>query len=147
MRAAAIGAAYYTQAQAAERHGYYRDAVADYEQAILRGHNDPGTYYELGLAFKQTKQLGFAEWAVAKALSDSAFSATHPAAVKNLEAIEQAGGYDVGPPSGMKNATMTAGTVQTSPAQRLRSRKRDRRFPSFRILSRHTTWHRASSRR
>ncbi len=114
-RAATGGASYYSQAQAAARHGDYRTAVTDYEQAILHGHNDPATYYQLGLAFKQTKQLSNAAWAVAKALSDPAFSTSNPSATQELNALEQAGAYDVGPPAAMKNATMTAGTV--SPAQ------------------------------
>lgn len=111
------GASYYSQAQAAEKRGDYRTAVLDFEQAIVHGHNDPGSYYQLGLAFKQTKQMNYAEWAMAKALSDPAFSAANPSATKELEAIEQSGVYDSGPPAALRHATMAAGTaVKTSPA-------------------------------
>ena len=113
---ATSGASYYNQAQTAAKRGDYRNAVPEYEQAILHGHNDPGTYYQLGLAFRQTHQLNYAAWAIATALSDPVFSATNAAAGNMLAAVQNAGGADSGPPSILQAATVA--TLPLTPALR-----------------------------
>jgi tetratricopeptide (TPR) repeat protein len=110
-RAHAAGDTYfYQQAQAAAKAGKYALAAQDYEQAILRGHNDPDTYYQLGLAYSHLKRWNDAAWAIATALTDPAYSAAHQSeAQKALIRISTAGGANAGPPAVLTHATISLG--------------------------------------
>jgi tetratricopeptide (TPR) repeat protein len=107
-RAAALAAgdSEYRQGVAAAKAGQYTAAAHDFEQAILKGHNDPDTFYQLGLAYEALKRWNDAAWAVATALSDTVFNATHPEATATLDAVQRAGGADSGPPPLLANVTV-----------------------------------------
>ena len=103
---AASGADYYNQGLAAANGGDYASATHDFEQALLHGHNDPGTFYQLGIAYQHVKRYNDAAWAIVTALSDPVFNATSPTAQKALDAAQNAGGADLGPPSLLRTVTV-----------------------------------------
>ena len=110
---AAGGSTQYAQAQRQASEGHYTAAVHAYEQAILQGHNDPYTYWRLGLAYGKVKRWDDALWALATALSDNNFAAAYPQAQKDLMSASAAGGVNVGPPPNMRSA----GVSPAPPAQ------------------------------
>lgn len=112
--AASAGDTDYQQGQAAVRAGNYTAAAHDYEQALLHGHNDPNTFYQLGLAYEHLKRWNYAAWAIASALSDAVFSGAHPQGMTELEKVQKAGGENAGPPPALANVT-----VHFSPAPKV----------------------------
>jgi len=106
-RADGAGDAAYQHGQTAAKAGHYTAAVADYQQALLHGHNDAGTFYQLGLAYEKVKQWNYAMWAIAMALSDAPFSGSHPQATTDLGQAQHAGGVNTGPPTALANVTVT----------------------------------------
>lgn len=101
------GAAAFAAGMAAAKAGQYRDAAHDFEQALLQGHTDPNTFYQLGLAYSKLKDWNDAAWALATAASDSTFSASTPGVQSALSAATAAGGADAGPPATLRAVTMT----------------------------------------
>ncbi|HWE61482.1 MAG TPA: hypothetical protein VHB98_07210 [Chloroflexota bacterium] len=101
------GAAAFAAGTAAAHAGRYAAAAHDFEQALLHGHTDPNTFYQLGLAYSKLKQWNDAAWALAMAASDAVFSATTPAVTSALTAASAAGGYDQGAPARLRGVTMT----------------------------------------
>jgi hypothetical protein len=117
-RAASAGDTSYQQGQAAAKAGNYAAAVMDYQAALLNGHNDANTFYQLGLAYQHVKQWNYAVWAISMALGDAAFNSATPAAATQIEAAEKAGGENAGPPPALANVTVkTAATPTISPAE------------------------------
>jgi tetratricopeptide (TPR) repeat protein len=106
----------FKQAQAASTAGNYTLAAHDFEQAILQGHNDPNTYYLLGLVYAHLKRWDDSSWAVGQAMTDPVWGAINQkegdAALIKASA---AGGAIVAPPPILKNAKMTA---EKAPAAR-----------------------------
>jgi hypothetical protein len=100
---AAGGTNYYDQGVAATRAGNYTAAAHDFELALLNGHNDPNTFYQLGLTYRKTHQLNYAVWAIASALTDPVFSGLNPQAQKDLAEAQTAGGSDDGAPPSLRN--------------------------------------------
>jgi hypothetical protein len=99
----------YKQGLAAANAGHYAVAAGHYEQAILRGYNDPDTYYKLGVVYTHLKRWNDAAWAVAQALTDPGFSAQHQIdGPKELVAISAQGGVNEAPPAILRKATMSA---------------------------------------
>ncbi|MGH2345228.1 MAG: hypothetical protein ACRDG4_08380, partial [Chloroflexota bacterium] len=103
---AAAGDTEYKQGQAAAKAGDYHAAVGDYQAAILHGHNDPNTFYQLGLAYKHVKQWNYAVWAISMALGDPTFNASTPQATTQIEAAEKAGGENAGAPPALAKVTV-----------------------------------------
>jgi tetratricopeptide (TPR) repeat protein len=116
--AASAGDTSYQQGQAAAKAGKYAAAVQDYQSALLNGHNDANTFYQLGLAYEHVKQWNYAVWAISMALGDDAFNSGTPAATTQIEAVEKAGGENAGPPPALANVTVkTAATPTISPSE------------------------------
>lgn len=107
VRADGTGDAAYQRGVAAANHGYYTAAVVDYQQALLHGHTDPNTFYQLGLAYEKVKQWNYAAWAVAMALSDGPFSGSHPQASVEIDRVQRAGGVNAGPPPSLANVMVS----------------------------------------
>ena len=129
---ASSGTTLYQQGQAAAKSGRYATAAHDFEQAILSGHNDPDTYYQLGLVYSHLKRWNDAAWAIAQALSDSAFSAQHQhEATKALLAASQAGGVDEGPPAVLSHATMSPGKMPPPNPRALAVRESQRAYQAL----------------
>jgi hypothetical protein len=117
-RAASAGDTSYQQGQAAAKAGNYASAIQDYQSALLNGHNDANTFYQLGLAYQHVKQWNYAVWAISMALGDDAFNRATPAATTQIEAAEKAGGENAGPPPALANLTVRTATTPTiSPAE------------------------------
>ncbi len=117
-RAASAGDTSYQQGQAAAKAGNYAVAVTDYQSAIVNGHNDANTFYQLGLAYQHVKQWNYAVWAISMALGDAAFNGATPAAATQIQAAEKAGGENAGPPPALANVTAkTAAAPTISPAE------------------------------
>ena len=108
--AAGGGAVSYQAGMAALSARHYARAVQDFEQALLAGHTDPGTFYELGLAYRGNRQLNEAAWALATAAGDPVYGALHPEASTLLQQVGAQGGSDVGPPPALR-------TVKETPAK------------------------------
>jgi hypothetical protein len=118
VRAASTGDTSYQQGQAAAKAGNYAAAIQDYQSALLNGHNDADTFYQLGLAYQHVKQWNYAVWAISEALGDAAFNSATPAATTQIEAAEKAGGENAGPPPALANVTVKTATAPTiSPAE------------------------------
>jgi hypothetical protein len=99
------------------RAGHYAVAAKDFEQALLHGHTDAGTFYHLGLAYWKLKRLNDADWAIVTALGDPSIASIAPDAMKDLTALQNAGAADVGPPALLRNVQMTeAAPKPVSPA-------------------------------
>jgi len=106
-RADGTGNAAYQRGGVAAKHGDYKAAVTDYQQAVLHGHNDPGTFYQLGLAYERVKQWNYAMWAIAMALTDGSFAGSHPQATTELGRAQNAGGVNAGPPPSLANVAVS----------------------------------------
>ena len=116
--ASSVGDTSYQQGQAAAKAGNYAAAVQDYQSALLNGHNDANTFYQLGLAYQHMKQWNYAVWAISMALGDDAFNNATPAATTQIEAAEKAGGENAGPPPALATVTVkTAAAPTISPAE------------------------------
>lgn len=120
---AASGTDFYNQGVAAAKAGNYTGASHDFENALLHGHSDPGTFYQLGLSYHKIRSLNFAAWAVATALSDPVFAALNPQASKELDSIQNAGGANAGPPALLQNVAVTAMKAPPLTAQQRASRE------------------------
>lgn len=120
---ATSGTDYYNSGVAAAKQGRFAAAVSDFEQALLHGHNDPDSFYQLGLAFKGAHELDYAAWAVATALTDPVFNFTNAAATSELTAIEHSGGLDDGPPPLLRNVSMTAMQLPSTTAAQIASQE------------------------
>lgn len=105
---AAAGDTSYQQGQAAAKAGNYHAAIQDYQAALLHGHNDPNTFYQLGLAYQHEKQWNYAVWAISMALGDPTFNASTPQATKQLDAAQKAGGVNAGAPPALAKVTVKA---------------------------------------
>jgi len=110
-RADSTGDAAYQRGVAAAKQGNFTAAVADYQQALLHGHTDPGTFYQLGLAYERVKQWNYATWAIAMALSDAPFAGSHPQASTELGRAQNSGGVNVGPPPSLANVAVSPSKV------------------------------------
>lgn len=108
--AAESGSAFYTQGLAAARVGHNAAAATDFEQALLHGHTDAATFYQLGLAYWKLKRLNDADWAIFTALGDPTISTIAPDAMKDLNALQNAGAVDAGPPALLRNVNITYAT-------------------------------------
>jgi tetratricopeptide (TPR) repeat protein len=116
--AATTGDTAYQQGMAAAKAGKYAAAITDYQSAILNGHNDANTFYQLGLAYTHVKQWNYAVWAISMALGDDAFNRATPAATTQIEAAEKAGGENAGPPPALANVTVKMAAAPTiTPAE------------------------------
>jgi hypothetical protein len=93
---------------------HYGIAVQDFEQALLAGHTDPGTFYELGLAYRGNHQLNDAAWALAVAGGDPVYAALHPEVTTALQQVGTQGGTDDGPPAALRHVKETP--AKTTPA-------------------------------
>jgi hypothetical protein len=107
VNAAPSGGADFTRGQQDARAGHYAAAVQDYQQAILHGHNDPYTYWQLGLAYGKVKRWNDAVWAISTALTDDNFAAEYPQAARDLGQASDAGGVSGAPPAALRNAAMS----------------------------------------
>jgi hypothetical protein len=114
---AASGTANYAKGLAEARAGHYAAAAKDFEQALLDGHTDAGTFYQLGLAYWKLKRLNDADWALVTALGDPNIAKIAPDAVKDVTALQNAGAVDVGPPALLRTVQLTEATPKPiSPA-------------------------------
>jgi hypothetical protein len=113
---AASGSTFYARGLAAARAGHYVAAAQDFEQALLHGHTDAGTFYQLGLAYWKLKRLNDADWAFVTALGDPALPSASEA-LKDLTTLQNAGAVDSGPPALLRTVQMTeAAPKPISPA-------------------------------
>lgn len=103
---AASGDELYRQGVSAAQSGRYVAAAHEFERAILLRHNDPNTYYQLGLVYSKLRRWNDAVWALATARGDDAFATVTPAIVDALNTAVAAGGASEGPPVGLKSAAM-----------------------------------------
>lgn len=128
---AAAGDGQYQQGVAAARSGHYAAAARDFEQAILHGHNDPDTFYQLGLAYSKLKRWDDAVWAIAMALGDPVFNATQPKAQSALDAAQNAGGANAGPPPLLQNVTVKPMKAPPASPAQMAVRESQAAFASF----------------
>lgn len=101
----------YLQGVAAAGAGNSGTAAHDFEQALLLGHTDPGTFYQLGLAYRAQKRLNDAAWALSVAAGDAVYAALHPEVTRALGEVGAAGGTSGMPPPLLKNVKETAATI------------------------------------
>ena len=111
----------FQQGVAAAKAGKNAEAAQDFEQALLLGHTDPGTFYQLGLAYRALKRLNDAAWALSVAAGDPVYAALHPEVDSALGAVGAAGGTSGTPPALLKNVKETAATMTAAMVAQMES--------------------------